>query len=188
MKKGIQILLVVACLMCAVVVHAKTASEVFDATSASIVVIRTYDAKGKAKGLGSGVVLASDVIATNCHVLEDAVNMKVMYRKKEYTATRLHSDPDRDVCTLSVYGIKAPVVMKGNTSKLKVGARVYVIGAPEGLELTLSEGIISSLRPIAGGQYLQITAPISPGSSGGGLFDEEGRLIGLPTFFLTEGQ
>jgi tetratricopeptide (TPR) repeat protein len=56
------------------------------------------------------------------------------------------------------------------------------------LELTLSEGIISSLRPVEGGKYLQITAPLSPGSSGGGLFDEEGRLIGLPSFQLSEGQ
>jgi tetratricopeptide (TPR) repeat protein len=78
--------------------------------------------------------------------------------------------------------------VKGNTSRLKVGARVYAIGAPKGLELTLSEGIISSLREVDGGQYLQISAPISPGSSGGVMFDEEGQLIGLPTFYVAEGQ
>jgi Trypsin-like peptidase domain len=188
MKRAIQGCLVMAVVLLAVAVHAKTASEVFDAVSSSIVVIRTYNTEGKSKGLGSGVVLASDLIATNCHVIEDAAKIRVGHRGKEYSATLRHSDWDRDVCTLTVRGINAPAVKTGSTIRLKVGARVYAIGAPSGLELTLSEGIISSLRPVDGGQYLQITAPISPGSSGGGLFDEEGRLIGLPAFNLAEGQ
>jgi hypothetical protein len=169
-------------------VQAKTASEIFDAVSSSIVVIRAYDAKGENLRLGSGVALATDVIATNCHVIEDAAKIQVVQHGKKYPATLRHSDWDRDICTLTVSGVNAPAVVTGSTSRLKVGARVYAIGAPQGLELTLSEGIISSLRQVDGGQYLQITAPISPGSSGGGLFDEEGRLIGLPTFYLDEGQ
>jgi hypothetical protein len=186
--KRMQVLLVIVTLLFAIAVHAKTASEIFDAVSSSIVVIRTYDAKGKDQALGSGVVLASDVIATNCHVIKDAAKIHVVRQGQEYLATVRHSDWDRDVCTLTVSGINAPAVVTGTTNHLKVGARVYAIGAPKGLELTLSEGIISSLRPVEGGQYLQITAPISPGSSGGGLFDEEGRLVGLPTFYLSEGQ
>ncbi len=82
----------------------------------------------------------------------------------------------------------AQPVLIGSTKALKVGSRVYAIGTPEGLDRTLSEGIISGLRPVEGGHYLQITAPISPGSSGGGLFDEEGRLIGLTSFYMAEGQ
>lgn len=169
-------------------VHAKTASEVFDTVSSSIVVIQTYDAKGKAQNYGSGVVLAKDLIATNYHVIEGAASIRVVHKGKTYPASLRHSDRDRDVCTLTAKRISAPAAVTGSTSRLKVGTRVYAIGAPQGLELTLSEGIISSLRSVAGGQYIQITAPISPGSSGGGLFDEEGRLIGLPTFYLTEGQ
>ena len=188
MKRAIQGCLVMVVLLFAVAVHAKTASEVFDAVSSSIVVVRTYDANGKARGFGSGVATASDVIATNCHVIKDAAKIQMVHQGKEYSATLLHSDWDHDVCTLTVSGINAPAVVTGGTSRLKVGARVYAIGAPQGLELTLSEGIISSLRPVDSGQYLQISAPISPGSSGGGLFDEEGRLIGLPTFYLSEGQ
>ncbi|WP_238474240.1 tetratricopeptide repeat-containing serine protease family protein [Pseudomonas cavernicola] len=180
-------LLVVFCLF-AFDAYAKTASEVFDAVSPSVIVIRTFDAQGKALGLGSGVALGGGMVATNCHVLAGAEHMRVQHRKREYPAALRHSDWDRDVCTLAVNGLKAAPVTLGSTARLKVGARVYAIGAPRGLELTLSEGIISSLRPVAGGQYLQITAPLSPGSSGGGLFDEQGRLIGLPTFYLAEGQ
>jgi tetratricopeptide (TPR) repeat protein len=65
---------------------------------------------------------------------------------------------------------------------------VYAVGAPEGFELTLSEGLISSLRPFEGVQLIQTTAPISRGSSGGGLFDAQGRLIGITTFYVKEGQ
>jgi tetratricopeptide (TPR) repeat protein len=188
MKKRLQCFLVIVVLFFGTTIHSKTASEVFDAVSSSVVVIRTYDTKGNDKGLGSGVALASDLIATNCHVVQDVAKIQVVHKGKQYLATLRDTDWDRDVCTLNVSGIKAPAVVMGSTSRLKVGARVYAIGAPQGLELTLSEGIISSLRPVEDGQYLQISAPISPGSSGGGLFDEEGRLIGLPTFYLTEGQ
>jgi len=187
-KKGIQGFLAILALVLAVAVHAKTASEIFDTVSSGIVVIRTYDAKGNGLGLGSGVVTARKVIATNFHVIREATNIQVVHRGKGYLATVRHSDGDRDICTLTVTKIDAPPVLIGSTNRLKVGQRVYAIGAPQGLELTLSEGIISSLRPVDDGQYLQITTPISPGSSGGGLFDEGGRLIGLPTFYLSEGQ
>ena len=71
---------------------------------------------------------------------------------------------------------------------LKVGERVYSVGAPSGLERTLGEGIISGLRATSEGQFIQMTAPISPGSSGGGLFDSSGNLIGITTFLLKEAQ
>lgn len=188
MKKGLQCFLVIVVLFFGTTIHSKTASEIFDAVSSSVAVFLTYDTNGNDKSLGSGVFVASDQIATNCHVIENAAKIHVVYKGKQYLAEVQYTDWDRDVCTLNVNGINAPQVVKGSTSRLKVGARVYAIGAPKGLELTLSEGIISSLRPAVSGQYLQITAPISPGSSGGGLFDEEGRLIGLPTFYLSEGQ
>jgi tetratricopeptide (TPR) repeat protein len=172
----------------AVDVTAKTASEIFEKVSASVVVVQVYNEKGKAIGFGSGVVLPGGDVATNYHVVEKATKIKVHKGEKDYDAVIRYSDRDRDVCSLSAPGMKAAAVAEGSTKTLKVGSRVYAIGTPQGLELTLSEGIISSLRPVEGGQYLQITAPISPGSSGGGLFDEEGRLIGLTTFYLAEGQ
>jgi S1-C subfamily serine protease len=123
-------------------VQAKTASEVFKSVSLSVVVILTLDAGGKVTGLGSGAVLPDSPIATNFHVVKDAVTIKVNYQKKEYPATLRHSDWDRDVCTLVVNWPKAPVVEVGTTKRLTVGARVYAIGTPQGLDLTLSEGII----------------------------------------------
>jgi S1-C subfamily serine protease len=74
------------------------------------------------------------------------------------------------------------------SSTVATGERVYAIGAPEGLELTFSEGVVSSLRETEGVHIIQTSAPISPGSSGGGLFDAQGNLIGITTFQLKEGQ
>ncbi len=172
----------------AINVAAKTAAEIYEKVSPSIVVVQIYDEEGKAIGFGSGVVVPGGDVATNCHVVEKAAMIKVHQGGKDYNAVLHYNDQNRDVCSLSVPGMRVPPIPIGTTKNVKVGSKIYALGAPQGLELSLSEGIISSLRPVEGGQYLQITAPISPGSSGGGLFDEEGRLIGLTAFYLMEGQ
>lgn len=177
-----------AILLAALPVHAKPATELFESVSNSIVVVYGKNSRGKAESLGSGVVLSTGEIVTNCHVIEKSVIFSVKHGNREYPAALKHADHDRDVCSLSVADLDAPAATLGGTKSLKVGQKVFAIGAPNGLELTLSEGIISSLREVKGGRYLQISAPISPGSSGGGLFDEDGRLVGLPTFYLAEGQ
>lgn len=168
--------------------HAKTASEIYEQAAKSTVVVGNIDDKGKIHSMGSGVVLPDGNVVTNCHVVKGASRLKVRIGDKEHPATLRYSDWDRDVCSLSIAGLSAPAVVVGNTKTLKVGAKVYAIGAPKGLELTLSDGIVSSLREVDGGHYIQTTAAISPGSSGGGLFDENGALVGLTTFYLAEGQ
>jgi tetratricopeptide (TPR) repeat protein len=74
------------------------------------------------------------------------------------------------------------------SSDVSVGERVYAIGSPGGLEVTLSEGLVSGLRDFENVSVIQTSAAISHGSSGGGLFDSEGRLVGITTFFLKGGQ
>ena len=167
---------------------AETASQVFKQVSPSVVVVLTYNAAGKAVELGSGVKLPDGSVATNCHVLKDGTRYRVRYQGKDYRAQLDKADWNRDVCSLSVPGLPAPPVVLGSTKTLQVGATVYAIGTPEGLRHTLSEGIVSSLRPVDGGSYIQTTAAISPGSSGGGLFDDHGRLLGLTSFFISKGQ
>ena len=185
--KNLRCLTLIIVLLLAVEATAKTATEVFDIASKSTVVVVAYDDKDNPLGFGSGVVLPDGSIATNCHVIKSGSKLAVFYQGQEYPATIHLADWKRDVCTIKPKAIKAPPVSLGTTKGLKVGARVYAIGAPEGLELSLSEGIVSSLREVEGGQYIQTTAPISPGSSGGGLFDENGELIGLISFYI-EGQ
>ncbi|MBI2294600.1 MAG: serine protease [Betaproteobacteria bacterium] len=166
---------------------AKAPEQVFQEASRSVVVIYSYDASGDAINQGGGLVSGKELVTTNCHVVDDAARIDVHYRLQLFTATVAAADPERDLCQLKVPQLiapRAPVY----TGRLRVGQRVYAIGAPEGLELTLTEGLISSLREFEGSQYIQTSAAISQGSSGGGLFDAEGRLIGITAFFIAEGQ
>ncbi len=174
--------------VCTAPAFAKTPVEVYEQAAKSTVVVNNLDVKGLVQSMGSGVILPGRDVVTNCHVVKGAHKLKVRIGQHEYPATLRHSDWDRDVCSLGVTGLTAPAVVMGSSKTLKVGAKVYAIGAPQGLELTLSDGIVSNLREIEGGQYIQTTAAISPGSSGGGLFDDNGALVGLTTFHLAEGQ
>jgi S1-C subfamily serine protease len=72
--------------------------------------------------------------------------------------------------------------------QLIVGEVVYTVGSPQGLENTLAEGIISGKRELGGQEIIQTTAPISRGSSGGGLFDSSGNLIGITTFKIVDAE
>jgi tetratricopeptide (TPR) repeat protein len=167
---------------------ANTPEQIFVQVSPSVVVVDIFDAKGKSIGLGSGAVIGAGQVITNCHVAQKGKSLQVRQSGKTFKATLQYADPDRDLCQLSVPDLQAPPVTLGTANKLRVGQRVYAIGAPQGLELTLSEGLVSSLRPYEGSQYIQTSAAISPGSSGGGLFDDQGRLVGITTFYLAEGQ
>ena len=167
---------------------ANTPEQIFVQVSPSVVVVDIFDAKGKSVGLGSGVVIGAGQVITNCHVVQQGKSLQVRQSGKTFKATLQYADPDRDLCQLSAPDLQATSITLGTANKLRVGQRVYAIGAPKGLELTLSEGLISSLRPYEGSQYIQTSAAISPGSSGGGLFDDQGRLVGITTFYLDEGQ
>ena len=99
------------------------------------------------------------------------------------------ADPSTDRCVLAVDRPSLfPVQGVRRFSDLRVGERVYSVGSPSGLERTLGEGIISVWRPAKNGRFVQTTAPISPGSSGGGLFDRSGNLIGVKTIILKGAQ
>jgi tetratricopeptide (TPR) repeat protein len=168
-------------------VHALAPDQVFDKVKDSVVVVKTLDAKGKVKSQGSGVLLPSGKIATNCHVVEGGAIYQVGRDKQLVSATLYAQDGDKDICLLSAKGLTGKPAQLGKASDLKVGVPVYAVGAPKGLELSLSDGIVSQLR---GGPppFIQTTAAISPGSSGGGLFDSEGKLVGLTTLYIEGGQ
>ena len=183
-NRGVAFLFAVA--VVPAVAAAKTPEQIFQQASQSVVVIHAYDGEGNPINQGGGVVTGRELITTNCHVIEGAANLEVHFRQQTYSATAASANEDRDLCQIKVPQLNAPRVLL-NTGRVRVGQRVYAIGAPEGLELTLTEGLISSLREFDGSQYIQTSAAISQGSSGGGLFDTEGRLVGITAFFVGEG-
>ena len=166
---------------------ALTASQVYEQVKDSVVVVKAYDQQGKPVGLGSGVMLPSGDVITNYHVVKAGVRYTVGRGKQGMPATLKAGDPDKDLCLLTAPGLAAKPARLGKAARLKVGEPVYAVGAPQGLELSLSEGIVSQLR---GGPppIIQTTVAISQGSSGGGLFNAEGELVGITTFYLKDGQ
>jgi serine protease Do len=166
----------------------RSAEDLFSEVSNSIARVATTDSSGRAASQGSGVVIGNGTVVTNCHVVAKAVSITVKLGTDAHTASRLVTDEELDLCSLSVPGLAAPSVNVGSVRSLRIGQRVYAIGAPYGLDLTISEGIVSSLRTLPAGTVIQTTAPVSPGSSGGGLFDVSGNLVGIVTFQHRYGQ
>lgn len=162
-------------------------SQVFEKVKASVVVVKSVNAFGEAIAQGSGVKLPSGRIITNFHVVKEGTTFRVGRGSHFVPATIYAADAEKDLCLLDALDLKAPAIVMGHAATLKVGAKVYAVGSPEGLELSLSDGLVSQLR----GAYppiIQTTAAISPGSSGGGLFDAQGRLVGITSFYLEGGQ
>ncbi len=138
---------------------------------------------------GTAIAISNRLALTNCHVLE---GMNVFGAKIGDDIVRFVSaarDKVRDICVLyAAKDFSTKISKIRNYRSLKVGEKVYAIGSPKGLDKTLSEGLVSGLRLENNIRYIQTSASISSGSSGGGLFDAEGRLVGITTFGIKGGQ
>ena len=164
--------------------------ELFERLAPSVWTVQTFDEKNQPVAGGSAVVIGPGSVVTNCHVLKKAARVTVTRENVSYGALPDHFDPERDLCLLRVRNFQAPAVTIANPEEMRIGARVYAIGSPRGLEHTISDGLLSGIRRRDDGELaaLQVTVPISPGSSGGGLFDAQGRLVGITTFALRDSQ
>lgn len=162
----------------------------FQRNSQSVVVVVGLNGASNEILQGSGVVVDDERVITNCHVAKSAATTVIKLAGKRYPATLLRFDdnPLHDLCLLAVENLHVPAIPLAAVESIKVGQKVYALGAPRGLDLTLSEGIVSSMRKQDDSHYIQTTASISPGSSGGGLFNDSGALIGITTFQADEGQ
>jgi hypothetical protein len=164
------------------------AADVFKKASASVVVVLAQGTDGAVRGQGSGVVVAPGRVVTNRHVVEAAARLRVHHAARSGAAVLLYLDRERDLALLGADWLEAPAVERRPSQTLEIGEHVYAVGAPQGLDLSLSDGLVSGLKPRSGGHIVQTTAPISSGSSGGGLFDGQGRLVGITAFALRDAQ
>ncbi len=162
--------------------------ELFHRVSPTVVVVETLDGQGRRQSQGSGVIIAPSIVVTNKHVIIDGETTRVRRGQESWEASIAAVDPDADLCLLLVIGLQAPDINTRESSSLQIGERVFAIGAPEGFELSLSDGLVSGIRKRGETSVIQTTAAISPGSSGGGLFDEKGNLVGITTFFVEDAQ
>jgi len=149
----------------------------------------------KQKSLGSGFIISNDgYIFTNNHVVEQADKIIVKTTDgKEYEAKIIGTDPNTDIALIKIKAENSlPVAEIGDSDRVRVGEWVIAIGNPFGLEATVTAGIVSAKgRVIGAGPYdnfIQTDASINPGNSGGPLFNMEGRVIGINTAIVAQGQ
>jgi S1-C subfamily serine protease len=162
----------------------------FEKVAPSVWGVVAIASDGGQSALGSAVVVAPGRLVTNCHVVEKAKTLWVRHENMMFGADLELRDAERDLCQLKVANFTAPAVEILAVDQVRVGGKAYAIGNPRGLENTLSDGLVSAVRRTKEGavEALQTTAPISAGSSGGGLFDAQGRLLGITTFSLRDSQ
>jgi len=181
MKKAILLLIII---YYTTKIVAQDATLIYKNTVSSTVTIETDI------GLGSGFFINENIIVTNYHVIEGASeaycytnNSSSKYKIEGYLAV----DKLVDLILLKVSGLNRTALKIASGSPTP-GQKIFVIGSPKGLPATISDGIISGLRDFEGKKLIQITAPISPGSSGGPVLNANGELIGVSVGQYAEGQ
>ena len=138
--------------------------------------------------LGSAVALEPDKVVTNCHVTREALEVHILRGGLRYPARWQASDIGRDLCLLDVPGLGARPVALGRAAALTVGQAVTALGYTGGVGIQNSTGQVVQLHRHDGGRVIQSSNFFNSGASGGGLFDDDGRLVGILTFRLRGGE
>jgi tetratricopeptide (TPR) repeat protein len=170
----------------------KDLPTLFSQTRKSIVLIKTFNANNEMIGQGSGFFIGREgIMVSNRHVFRNAHHAEVQGVSGKFAVQKvLEAHSDYDLVRLQVDTRKKIITpLKTNKVLPKVGERVLVIGNPMGLESTVSDGIVSAIRELEPfGTVIQITSPISPGSSGSPVLNMKGEVVGVATFQMRKGQ
>jgi S1-C subfamily serine protease len=154
------------------------------AKGAIVTIVMANDDKPIAQGTGF-LVTADGAVVTNYHVIAMGNVALVKFADGSISPVDgvLTSNKVRDLAIIKIHSKTLPILTLGNSDQMQIGEEVVAIGNPLGLELTVSNGILSGVRTDekAGGKFLQITAPITHGSSGGPLFNMMGEVVGITT-------
>lgn len=190
MKRSVSFTII----LCICLLYLKTAqaNEVIHTVLKRVVMIIAMDENHQPIAIGSGFVIGENgEIATNYHVIEGASSAIVKFVNKEgkYGVDNIvQTSITYDLAIIQIGASTEPLSL-GDDELTTVGNRIYAIGNPEGLEGTVSEGIISGFRKVDESfRLIQITAPISPGSSGGPVVNQNGQVIGIASASIILGQ
>lgn len=153
----------------------------FARVSPSVWVVQASDAQGKLLATGSAVATGPGTAVTSCKLLARASAVVLRRDNVSYGAVLELPDVERDLCQLRIANLVSPTLGVVPADALQVGAPLYVIGSPRGRELTLGVSLLGGVRRNAAGalESLQLATPTEAGLAGAGLFDAQGRLVGL---------
>lgn len=186
-----QITLIILSMLLSIGLKAQDVKTIYNKSKSSIVLIVTYDSNQTPTALGSGFYFEKNLIATNFHVINGSNRIVIKnlgtQAKSENVKVKSYSE-ELDIAILEVGTMNSTNLLL-NTITPEIGDNILAIGNPKGLEGTISTGIVSGIRDLSEKYKLvQITSPISPGSSGGPVLDSQGRVIGISTFTLNDSQ
>ena len=174
--------------------------QVFAQTSPSVYKLEVKGKEGTRQGsavvykshvarkIGDTAFPAFSYLVTNAHVVGNEGSVIVKNGPNSFLAKVSYADATLDLALLSVQGIALTAARIDAGYSLRVGEPTFAIGTPRGLENSLSTGVVSGLRESAGAHRIQTNAAISPGSSGGGLFNVFGGLIGITTSRVVDSE
>jgi hypothetical protein len=161
--------------------------DIFQTASGGMTLIETFDEQGRKRGQGSGFVVSADGSAlTNYHVIRGASRATAKFGDGTWSEVSgvIGYDPARDVAVIKLLSSPKTVLEMGDSDTVKVGQNIVAIGSPLGFQNTVSEGIVGGLR----NGLIQMTDPISHGSSGGAVFDRFGNVVGISVATMESGQ
>ena len=153
--------------------------------------LEAFEANGEVRGFGSGFIVRSDgIVVSNYHVIKGAAKVRVKTKSgKSYDVIGvIDFDAAHDYAILKIKDTKLPTIKMGDPKRVEIGMQLVAIGHPRGLDYTVSTGILSQRRKNEGVEWLQHTASISPGSSGGPLLNMRGEVVGINTAYRADGQ
>ena len=156
--------------------------ELFQAARPSLVQLAGVGVGGRLY-LGSGVALSDGTIVTNCHVTQRAGKVQFLGGAYGQQATRQVPDVSHDLCVLRFESIGLRPAAIGSSRNLKVGDTVFAVGFNAGASLSFQRGQVAELFEHDGAMVIRTTAAFTNGASGGGLFDQDGKLVGILTFY-----
>ena len=166
-------------------------TQIFQQQTEKIVLIASVHKQKKDSQTGTGfIVQENGLVMTNYHLIKDAKRIFVkLQNKKVYSRVQImKTDPSHDIALLKIDAHGLPFVKLGNSNRMEIGERVVAIGNPLGLQNTVSDGLVSAWREGDGLKLMQVSVPLSNGSSGGPLFNLAGEVVGVTTASLAGGQ
>jgi serine protease Do len=134
--------------------------------------------------MGTGVIVAPGRVVTSCHVTGPAPSIRVLHGGLRYPVRKQRHDIHNDLCMLDVPELEGGPAELGTSSTLHIGDRVIAMGFTGGYELQFADGVVRGLYPEHGAPVIKSSTAFNSGSSGGGLFDASGKLVGILTFRL----
>ena len=166
-------------------------AELVERIGPSVVMIKTFDSGGQPFGQGSGFFLEDGRIVTNTHVIQGAARAEILDSTGRLVGIATYVEAVSTTADLAILPRVATEV-RGLTlaadAEPRVGSRIIVIGAPEGFRHTVSDGLVNAVRDVDSQRLIQISAPISQGSSGGPVLNMSGEVVGVTVMSFSSGQ